>query len=673
MKNILEQIAQKPTEDIDCLIALIRKIRPRSPKKVEYAISQIENLIALLHIYPPLRESLLKYWTEICRSRSSLRLLTDLGIFSNLGFFTETNKKLVQKFLPEIHPENTFIYLLDQVFYKKNDYQWVNSVPDDVWIRLLKVLEIRPICSLQRDEIILEQILNALLIISLRMTTIGIDPEIVDRLPELEKFGSPFLAQNIEVDDFIKFFKDDPKFDRSIHNTDYKQILVILSQCESYIDIIRKNRNQYGITLNITYILLRLSQNIKRMKLLLVLLLEDKAAPAYQNEVSLLKEIVKLNNKKNSVTEHIANNISLLAFQITEHTGKTGEHYITSTRKEYFKMLKSASWGGFIVAFLCIFKTLLYYFKFPPFGQAFMYSMNYSFGFMTIYVTGSTLATKQPAMTATTIAQSLDAKHTQDPGYADNFAKLIAKVSRSQLVAFLGNVLVVFPVAFILAWNYFLFAGTHIADPHKARILLDELHPTQSYALFHAGIAGIYLFLAGLIAGYYDNKSISHKIPQRIKAHPFLKRILPKAWVNNLAGYLEHNLGNLAGNFYFGIFLGSTGILGIILGLPIDIRHITFAAGNLGLALAGLDNEVSWRTIWVSWLGIAGIGFMNFIVSFSLSITVAIQSRRVKFKETKKLFRGLRKLIFKKPLQFVFPPRKKPMSSETNPETEIQN
>ncbi len=97
-----------------------------------------------------------------------------------------------------------------------------------------------------------------------------------------------------------------------------------------------------------------------------------------------------------------------MSYEITQHTAKTGEHYITETSKEYFQMLKAAMGAGLVVGFLCIFKVLLGKIETSYFGHAFLYSMNYAFGFITIFLLGYALATKQPAITATTIAKVLE-------------------------------------------------------------------------------------------------------------------------------------------------------------------------------------------------------------------------------------------------------------------------
>ena len=401
--------------------------------------------------------------------------------------------------------------------------------------------------------------------------------------------------------------------------------------------------------------MIRLNQNIARIQRLLRLVIQQDNTPPFEEEVDLLRELVRAENKKHSLKEFFQENISLLAFQVTENAGNTGEHYITTSRKEYWKMLLSASGGGVIVGFLTIIKVLLYYLRVAPFGQAFLYSLNYSTGFIMIHLTHSTLATKQPAMTATNIARSLEVEDSAES--VQNLAHLIVRVIRTQFIAFVGNVLVALPVAYLLAAAYFAATGEPIAGEEKALHMVHELHPWHSPALFHAAITGVYLFLAGVISGYYDNKSVYNHIPDRLKKHPLLRKILPSRVLLKLSGYIRYNLGSLAGNFFFGFFLGFTALIGFLLGLPLDIRHITFSSGNFGIALFTLEGALSTEVILASCLGIAGIGFMNFIVSFGLAMTVAIKSRQVHFTHSGRLIRKLWRLFLQHPQDFFFPPK----------------
>ena len=163
-----------------------------------------------------------------------------------------------------------------------------------------------------------------------------------------------------------------------------------------------------------------------------------------------------------------------------------------------------------------------------PFTQAFFNSMNYSFGFMLIHVMRFTLATKQPAMTAATIAATVDQNLTGSKGKAslDGVVELIAMVSRTQLVSILGNVMLAIPTGLLIAWALGHWAGESVVSVEKAQQALHDLDPFASSALFHAAIAGVCLFFAGLISGYYDNKCAYTRIPARLRQLRWLKKLL---------------------------------------------------------------------------------------------------------------------------------------------------
>ena len=87
-------------------------------------------------------------------------------------------------------------------------------------------------------------------------------------------------------------------------------------------------------------------------------------------------------------------------------------------------------------------------------------------------------------------------------------AELVNKVFRTQCVAVLGNLATVLPTAWGIAMVWNNVAGKHLVDPAKAMHLLHDIDPFHSLALMYAAIAGVCLFVAGLISGYYDNKAL---------------------------------------------------------------------------------------------------------------------------------------------------------------------
>jgi site-specific recombinase len=547
---------------------------------------------------------------------------------------------------------------LNEIFHKKNDFEWVWAIPDDLWAKFVKILDLFADAKIQ--EYWLNEMLNAIVVLSQRVTALGLEPEIIAKLPDMDDLTSPFLTLSREITHFVENYKNNVAY-RNQNEEDYKHILVMIRQCEESINRLNKDKNKYGVGLRITYFILRLTQNIERLKVILHLLKATQPERKISIGVGLFKEMVFAENKKYSVRKHLSDNLGFLAYKVVEHTSKTGEHYITSNRKEYVKLFLYALGGGFIVAFLCIFKARIGNQHFAPFWEAFLFAMNYSLGFILIHILHFTLATKQPAMTASTIAQTLGSWQEENPHHRSRdkklqeVAPLIARLVRSQFISLVGNVVMVFPVAYGLTLGYEYFFDDSVVEVTKAQKMIAELQPFTSAALPHAAIAGIFLMTSGLIAGYYDNKVVYDNIPERMRRYSFLRKILPKRVFLRLVDYLEKNLGALAGNFYLGLFLGFMGNIGKILGLNLDIRHVTFAAGNFALALFTLKNEVEIATILYTILGIFLIGMVNVTVSFGLSVVVALKSRNITFTETRRLTLFILKTFWKNPWQFLFP------------------
>jgi site-specific recombinase len=371
--------------------------------------------------------------------------------------------------------------------------------------------------------------------------------------------------------------------------------------------------------------------------------------------VGLFKTLVTGECHKNNVSQHWRESLELLALRVTENASRTGEHYITSTRSEYFVLLRSAMGAGLVIAFMAVLKLLAAREHLPPLTEAIVFSLNYGLGFMLIHILHFTVATKQPAMTASAIAASISERGGNHRDL-ESLTSIIAQTLRSQLAAILGNVLVVVPLAMLIAWCVVTTTGAHFITPEKAHHLLADADPFHSPAVFYAAIAGVCLFLSGLIAGHHDNLAVYNKIPQRLRQLRWLRRLLGDVRLSLVAEYVENNLGALAGNFYFGCMLGGMTALGVLLGLPIDIRHITFSSAYLGFALVGLDFAVAPQMVLLAVLGVVLIGLTNLMVSFTLALSVAMKARKVTFAHWPTLLKSLWRRFRQHPGEFFLPP-----------------
>lgn len=62
--------------------------------------------------------------------------------------------------------------------------------------------------------------------------------------------------------------------------------------------------------------------------------------------------------------------------------------------------------------------------------------------------------------------------------------------------------------------------------------------PAMTAATIAAAIAGVCLFLAGLISGYYDNKCAYTRIPARLKQFRWLRKLLGEHRLDRFVAYI---------------------------------------------------------------------------------------------------------------------------------------
>ena len=434
----------------------------------------------------------------------------------------------------------------------------------------------------------------------------------------------------------------------------------MIEQCEDIVATIRKRIYKTGISIRLTNMMLRLDQSLQRMRILTELVANnyDKRDRAI---IELIQALITTASHRYSIGYLIDNNTKLLSRKVTENASRVGEHYISTDKSGYQKMFKKASIGGFIIAFMATTKILAYHLALAPMGRAFVNSMIYGLGFVFIHIVHGTVATKQPAMTAAAIASTISDSSGKKSHQLNKLSELVVDILRTQFIAIMGNIMMAIPVALIISFAWLQYTGAPMIDTDKAAHLLHDLDPFRSLALPHAAIAGVYLFLSGLIAGYYDNLAVYNQIGARIQRHKLLQYLLPKAWLQRLGGFIEANLGAIMGNFIFGVFLGSTATIGFLFGLPIDIRHIAFASANLAHGLFNMSsNQLEWQVVLLSVFGVLLIGMVNLIVSFSLALLVALRSKEVKFVDWSRLTKQLFSHLMTHPSDFFWP-RDKPM------------
>ena len=113
---------------------------------------------------------------------------------------------------------------------------------------------------------------------------------------------------------------------------------------------------------------------------------------------------------------------------------------------------------------------------------------------------------------------------------------------------------------------------------------LTLLGPTPFYAAF----TGVLLFASSLIAGWVENWFVWHRLDSAIAWNPRIVARLGAARARRWSVYWRRNISGFASNISLGLMLGLVPPIAAFFALPLDVRHVTLASGQLAAAVGAL-------------------------------------------------------------------------------------
>jgi site-specific recombinase len=654
----LEAFRDPAADTLELVRRLVAALRPGELSAAAVAV-RYETMLAHLEADPGLRLAFRNHVVHFIATRRLITFFTDSGILPGTGFFSEWWRILWFRLLPEVPDERRLKDCMHVIYDRADDWRWQELIDPAHSRRFWALVAPEEELSSSDWHGIQAQILDAVLLLAHRVSGLGVEGELMRASPSLDDDLPCFVALSAEASEFVQGLRaaldsPTPALD------DGAQLLVIADQCAKTLQRIRKRALTVGTSLHLSYLLTRSEQSLERLCELVAILIAAQGAQARGRAIAAWAEFARAaflaENRRNSLGHYVGQLSRLLAVRVTENAARSGEHYICETRSDYGLMWRSAAGAGVLIGGMALLKIFTATLHAPLGVEAFLYSMIYGLGFVLIYLLGMTVATKQPAMTAQTLAGLLGDVRVTRQAELERLVDVVAAVCRSQLAAIAGNVMVALPVAIALGYGLGQLHGGPVIALEKGAHLLGDLDPL-GWALPHAAIAGFFLFLSGLITGYFDNKAAYGEIAIRIARLRWLRGLLGRARAGRVGNYIEDHLGGIMGNFLFGCMLGSTGTIGTILGLPLDIRHIAFSSANLGYAVVAFDFALPLKAMLWAALGVALIGLTNLAVSFALALRTALNARGVRFEHWGALLAAIGRRFRQAPRSFLLPPR----------------
>jgi len=615
-------------------------------------VTRVRLLVQALEQFPACRRLLSDLVRNTLQQTSGVYLLARLGLPSDRGFVAETVDRLSRGFLPEPEDEHDLAQLIARLFPKQRDLEWLAAVPEALLVRAVESLRDPQGLGLSTWSPVREAACDALGLLATRVSASGLSEALRTRSPACSVRRSPFYEFARATDALIEAIsRHDPEQIGDAAET----CRSLMRRCQATCANVVENLEQRGVSVDVVYRLELIGGSLERYSSILDELVCADARLQYVGARRQLVKLLDARRRDRNPLDIARTNLHLLARKIIERAGHTGEHYITETRTEYLKMLLSAGGGGFLTAGTAALKFMIGWGHFAPFVEGTLSAFNYAGSFILMQLLGFTLATKQPSMTAAALAGTL--RDTSGQQELAPLIKIIARITRSQLAAAVGNVGVVIPAALAFELGYRHFTGHGFLDEETAAYVMASLNPLYSGTVFYAALTGVLLWVSSVGAGWIENWAVYRRLPEAIAEHR-IGRIVGRRVTNWASQALLRNISGFGGNTTLGVLLAMTPVMGKFFGLPLDVRHVTLSTGALTLAVCSLGPEVLRSSAFVeAAVGILVIGVLNFGVSFVLALAVALRARGADRSDRRRLWLSVFATFIRSPLQFIFPPK----------------
>lgn len=589
------------------------------------------DLIATLTDDDGLRQKSTDAIRDLLAGRSARRLLGSAGLPRQQGLVSEVFGRIADRFLPSPPRAPDLADLVETLLDREERIAAILSL-DPEKVGALLALWGQPFDAFRPAAE------DALRLVGIRVAAMG-------------------LADDLQC--FDAFSELARRADKG--STDTSGLLEAIDKCREALAAQSVALEEEGVSVDRVYRLETIGKGLDRIAKLSRMLTEGSVRAGLELAAGLATDHLQ----EKGVIGLVQRNTQLLSRRISEHSGETGEHYITSTRRDWLEMLARACGGGVLTAGTALAKFLIAGLGLALFPEAALNAFNYAGSFLIMQALGFTLATKQPSMTAAALVKSL----RQDPTgeNLDGIVETTVRITRSQVAAAAGNLLAVIPAALAvdLAWR--TWKGVSILDAAGAGYAMGSLNPFTTGTIPFAILTGFLLWLSSIAAGAAHNWALVRRLPEGIAASRRIQRWMGKrgaAWLGRSVG---SGMAGIAGNAGLGVLLALTPMAGKFLGVPLDVRHVTLSTGGLALAISTLGPAAIFSSAFLA--AVAGIGViacLNFGVSFALALGVATRAQGLSVTDKKRLTAAIWARFRQTPRDFIVPRGASHSAAETS-------
>lgn len=617
---------------------------PRSPARDEHVLRRVRHqrtryLLDWLDAHRDVRRLVRTALQKTLREAVGPELFTDTGMPCEPAFFGALRERAMRVLLPR-PPARNLSALLLAMFPDPADADWLLDLDAPTLARLWRLVADDGI-----SHAYLQQVDEALMLLMATILATGLGPDFQARLlPRMPVRSSPFMALRRELEAYLATSPNDASALRGVR--------MLIAVCAAQTDKIYADLDEHGVSLGLVYHLERMRAQLTRMGRLIELR-SAMAKEGAQAAQVLVAEMLRLHHGQNATLAGLpTRGFSLLARKLVERQNRHGDLPLARDAAQYRAVLRAGAVGGMVCAAMLMAQRLLPDVAHPQFFDGLLTAAHLGLVFLFVSAFGGVLAARQPAVTAPALASRMGALDT-----SDGLRALLAEVGmllRSQSAALFGNLLGLTPLMLAgaaLAW----LGGSRFIDAGSAHAELRALSlvgPTPLYA----ACAGVLIWLAGLFSGLADNWFGLRRMREALAGQRRLVHALGSLRAQRFAGWMERHVADIAGNLSLALLFGLTPAIAHFFGLPLELRHVTLAAGRLLVAASTLGwQSLSEPAFWLATAGVLATGLFNVATAFVCALWLAMHARGLPARARRLLLRAVLRRFIAAPQAYLLP------------------
>jgi hypothetical protein len=312
---------------------------PQARKRSEAQWKRERVWLSVLEASPEVRERYRAAIATILDETDAVALFAESGLPNDRGLVPETIDRLFRIVLPAPREETDLARLFVRLFPTQKEVDRFFGLPSEVSDRI--VLLASPEEGSPAWHKPVAALLDAFCLLGARVQGLGLSEKLRTRSQCARVQESAFYRLPRAGDALVEALRK---------NEDVPAAAMVwkstVGECRAELANIVDHLNTRGVNLDIVYALDVIEKSLTRMEIISGLLVAQPGQPKVVTGQRLMKEVIRGRVGDRSLLNLAQNSFRLLARKIIEWAGKTGEHYITSSRDEYARLADGGNRGN---------------------------------------------------------------------------------------------------------------------------------------------------------------------------------------------------------------------------------------------------------------------------------------------------------------------------------------